>query len=63
MPTALEQLCKELLQMEDTGDRRRAEAWFTKYDKIPDTLQHALAATAGIPVDLDPVFAFPDKMQ
>src|SRR5580700_6852122 len=63
MPAALGQLCKELLQMEDTGDRRRAEAWFTKYDKIPDTLQHALAATAGIPVDLDPVFSFPDKLQ
>jgi hypothetical protein len=63
MPTALAQLCKELLQMEDTGDRRRAEEWFTKYDKIPGELQHALAATAGIPVDLDPVFSFPDKVQ
>jgi hypothetical protein len=63
MPTALEQLCKELLQMEDTGDRRRAEAWFTKYDKVPGELQHALAATAGIPVDLDPVFSFPDKVR
>jgi hypothetical protein len=63
IPMALAQLCKELLQMEDTGDRRRAEAWFTKYDKIPETLQHALAATAGIPVDLDPVFSFPDKVQ
>jgi hypothetical protein len=63
MPAALAQLCKELLQMEDTGDRRRAEAWFTKYDKIPGELQHALAATAGIPVDLDPVFSFPDKVQ
>jgi hypothetical protein len=63
MPTALVQLCKELLQMEDTGDRRRAEAWFTKYDKIPGELQHALATTAGIPVDLDPVFSFPDKVQ
>jgi hypothetical protein len=63
MPAALAQLCKELLQMEDAGDRRRAEAWFTKYDKIPGALQHALAATAGIPVDLDPVFSFPDKVQ
>jgi hypothetical protein len=63
MPGALEQLCKELLQMEDTGDRRRAEAWFSKYDKIPGELQHALAATAGIPVDLDPVFSFPDKVR
>jgi len=63
MPAALEQLCKELLQMEDAGDRRRAEAWFTKYDKIPGELQHALAATAGIPVDLDPVFSFPDKVR
>ena len=39
-----------------TGDRHRADAWFTKYDKIPAELQHALPATAGIPADLDPVF-------
>jgi hypothetical protein len=51
------------LQMEDTGDRHRAEAWFTKYDKIPAELQHGLAATAGIPVDLDPVFSFPDNVK
>jgi hypothetical protein len=63
MPVALAQLCKELLQMEDTGDRQRAETWFTKYDKIPGELQHALAAATGIPVDLDPVFSFPDRVR
>ena len=63
MPAVLEQLCKHLLEMEDTGDRAGAEAWFTKYDQIPGELQKALAGTSNIPVDLDPVFSFPDHVQ
>ncbi len=49
--------------MEATGDRAGAEAWFTKYDKIPAELQTALAGTSAIPVDIDPVFSFPDRIQ
>jgi hypothetical protein len=63
MPAVLEQLCKHLLEMEDAGDRAGAEAWFAKYDKIPDELRKALAATSGIPVDIDPVFSFPDRIE
>ncbi len=63
MPMVLAQLCKRLLEMEDAGDRAGAEAWFAKYDKIPSELQKALAATSGIPVDIDPVFSFPDRVE
>ncbi|MFZ1136342.1 MAG: Zn-dependent hydrolase, partial [Candidatus Korobacteraceae bacterium] len=63
MPMVLTQLCKRLLEMEDAGDRAGAEAWFAKYDKIPNELQKALAATSGIPVDIDPVFSFPDRVE
>ena len=63
MPGVIAQLCKHLLEMEDTGDRAGAEAWFTKYDKIPGELQKALAGTASIPVDIDPVFSFPDRIE
>ena len=38
IPGALAQLCKHLLEMEDAGDRAGAEAWFAKYDKIPDRI-------------------------
>ena len=63
MPNALAQLAKELLTLEATGDRARAEAWFTKYDKMPAELRTALAATAGIPVDIRPIFSFAEKVE
>lgn len=63
MPGVIAQLCKRLLEMEDAGDRAGAEAWFAKYDKIPVELQTALAGTSGIPVDIDPVFSFPDRIE
>ena len=57
MPPVLAQLAKELLTIEATGDRGRAEAWFAKYDKMPADLSAALAATSDIPVDLQPIFS------
>ena len=59
MPVQLEALAKELLEMESQGDRARAEAWFQKYDVIPPELQQALKKASSVPVDLDPLFAFP----
>jgi hypothetical protein len=50
-------LAKELLTIEATGDRARAEALLAKYDTMPAELTAALKVTAGIPVDIDPVFA------
>ena len=63
MPKTLEQLAHQLLVFEDQGDRSGTEAWLTKYDKIPAALQKALALTANIPVDIDPVFSFPDEVK
>jgi hypothetical protein len=63
MPAAMAQLSRELLETEATGDRARAEAWFAKYDKMPAELKSALAATADIPVDIQPIFSFPDKVE
>lgn len=61
MPSVLTQLAKTLLEFEARGDRAAAEAWFTKYDRMPAELTAALSATKGIPVDIDPVFSFKDE--
>jgi hypothetical protein len=63
MPLQVANLAKELLEIEATGDRARAEAWFTKYDVIPTELQTSLDKAASVPVDLDPIFSFPRKVQ
>ena len=63
MPAALTALAKELLEMEATGDRGRAEAWFAKYDRMPQELKTALAATSRIPVDINPAFSFADRVE
>ena len=63
MPDAIRGLTKELLEIEATGDRARAEAWFTRYDRLPPELGAALAKTADIPVDLDPVSELPEGIR
>ncbi len=63
IPVVLTQLAKVLLEIEATGDRARAEAWFAKYDKMPAALTTALVATKDIPVDIDPKFSFPDDVR
>ncbi|HEY6393557.1 MAG TPA: Zn-dependent hydrolase [Bryobacteraceae bacterium] len=59
MPAAIAQLAKELLVMEATGDRARAEAWFNRYDKMPPELAEALKSAKDVPVDVEPKFWFP----
>jgi hypothetical protein len=59
MPVQLKALAQELLEMEAKGDRARAEAWFKKYDVIRPELQQALEKASRVPVDIDPLFAFP----
>jgi hypothetical protein len=49
--------------MEATGDRARTEAWFTKYGSISAELQGALGVTEDLPVDIRPLFPFPEKVQ
>jgi hypothetical protein len=63
MRTALAQLAKQLLEMEATGDRARAEAWMAKYDVMPAALKSALAGTGDVPVDVYPIFGFAEKVQ
>jgi hypothetical protein len=63
MPEALARLAKELLEMEATGDRARAEAWFKRYDQMPAPLARALERMRDVPVDVDPVFSFPEPIR
>jgi hypothetical protein len=58
MPDALASLTKELLEIEATGDRARAEAWFARYEKMPAELRTALEKAKDIPVDIDPLVPF-----
>lgn len=63
IPEVIARLAKQLLDMEATGDRARAEAWFAKYDKMPAELKSALATTSDIPVDIYPKYSFPDNVE
>jgi hypothetical protein len=63
MPGALADLTKELLEIEATGDRSRAENWFKKYGTMPEELKTSLHAAADVPVDIDPVFSFPERVR
>jgi len=56
-------LAKELLEQEATGDRNRASSWFQKYDVMPGELRSSLAQLRSVPVDVDPVQPFPDKVR
>ncbi len=58
MPDTLAVLAKELLEIEATGDRQRAENWFKKYDVMPPELLASLKSAASVPVDIDPVYSF-----
>jgi hypothetical protein len=63
MPVAIASLAKELLEIEATGDRARAEAWFKKYGTMPDELRAALSKTGSVPVDVDPITSFGEKVR
>jgi hypothetical protein len=63
MPGALADLAKELLEIEATGDRSRAENWFKKYGTMPEELKASLKAASDVPVDIDPVFSFAEKVR
>jgi hypothetical protein len=63
MPGTLADLAKELLEIEATGDRQQAESWFKKYDVMPAELTAALKAASKVPVDVDPVFEFKERVR
>lgn len=58
IPVAIAALAKELLAIEATGDRARAEAWFNRYDKMPADLAEAMKPASKLPVDVWPEFSF-----
>jgi hypothetical protein len=60
---ALAKLAKELLDIEATGDRSRAESRFKRYGTMPTELASALNAANNVPVDIDPSFDFPDRIK
>ncbi len=60
MPGTIAKLAKELLEIEATGDRGRAEQWFARYRAMPASLTQSLAKVKGVPVDVDPTFDWPD---
>jgi hypothetical protein len=62
MPAAIASLAKELLEIEATGDRNRAEQWFKKYDSMPAGLKSTWANIKDVPVDVDPVSAFGEQI-
>src|SRR5215470_13645725 len=63
IPSAISDLAKELLEIEATGDRKRAEVWFKKYDSMPSELKSALQGVHDVPVDIDPISPFKEKVQ
>src|SRR6476646_6325757 len=63
MPAAIQKLAQELLEQEATGDRARAETWFTKYDVVPAPLTQALDAARDVPIDVDPIGSFDETVR
>jgi hypothetical protein len=63
LPEAFADLAKILLEIEATGDRQRAEAWFRKYDVLPADLQASLKLASSVPVDISPVFSFKEDLK
>jgi hypothetical protein len=62
-PGAVASLAKELLTIEATGDRGRAERWFAKYGTMPAALKAALDNTTSVPVDIDPITSFGETVR
>ena len=63
MPPALAALAKELLEQEATGNRARTEAWFAKYDRMPQALTNVLTSAKDVPIDVDPIFSFAEPVR
>jgi len=62
-PGAVASLAKELLTIEATGNRARAEGWMAKYGTMPALLQAALSKTGSVPVDVDPIASFGENVR
>jgi len=60
MQPAIMKLAHELLEIEASGDRPRAENWFKKYGAMPADLKASLQSAGDVAVDVDPIFSFPE---
>jgi len=63
MSAVLSDLTRELLRMEAAGDRTKAENWLKQYDVVPEGLKVTLKATAGLPLEIEPVFLFQQSVR
>jgi len=63
LATSIDSLNKELLEMEATGNRQRAEQWFARYGSVPESLRSALESTQYLPVDIFPKFSWDVPMK
>jgi hypothetical protein len=52
MPAVIAQLAKELLEIEASGDRQRAEALFARFGTMPPDFKAAFNSASDIPVDV-----------
>lgn len=62
LPSVLEGMARDLVEIQTNGDRARAERWFHTM-RMPAVLQVLLSGVEDIPMDLDPTFSFPDLIQ
>jgi hypothetical protein len=58
LPAAIASLTRELLEMEATGDRLRAEQWFARYGSVSSALRASLESTRDIPLEIFPKFSW-----
>jgi len=58
LPAAIAALNRELLEIEASGDRSRAEQWFARYATPAPALRTALESSRGLPVDVAPRFSW-----
>jgi hypothetical protein len=58
LPAAIAALNRELLEVESSGDRPRAEKWFARYAAPPSSLGTALGSSRDLPVDIVPKFSW-----
>jgi hypothetical protein len=63
MPGAIEDLAREMLEIEATADRARAETWFGIYAEVPLDVETTLAAAADVPVGIEPRDGFGDEVR
>jgi hypothetical protein len=58
LPAAVAALNRELLEIEASGDRSRAEQWFARYATPSPALRAALESSRDLPVDIAPKFSW-----